>query len=204
MGGVLSMIRIIGLSKAVQANDAPAVRMGLGRLMRRSIFQMILYGVVAFLYLLPFLESSELSLSDMPTSIAIYNALLLLIVVLLALDVATLATLKSKGSVSAAAAAVVSNAATVLAYGGKCVWMVILIASGGEGNIAHDVGLGWELWVYFGFAALILTSKVLSVLVLVQIYSKISRGQLNLAGALMADPLLAVASTPVVVVGVPA
>lgn len=207
MGGVMSMIRIVSLNKAVERHDAPAVRCGLAQLIRRSIMTMILYSVIAVLYLLPFLESSELSLSDMPTSIIIYNTLLCVIVLLLALDVATLATLMNRGTVCAAAAATASNAATVVAYGAKVVWMVILVAGGGDSTIAHDVGISWALWVYFGVAGLILTSKTLSVLVLVKIYSKISCGQLNLTGVLMADPLLteaAVAPAPVIVVGVPA
>ena len=162
----MSMVRVVRLNEAVLRNDAPAVRCGLAQLMRRSIVAMVLYSVIAVLYLLPFLESSELSLSDMPTSIIIYNALLCVIVLLLALDVATLATLMNRGTVSTAAAATASNAATVVAYGAKVVWMVILVASGGDSNVAHDVGIGWALWVYFGVAGLILTSKTLSVLVL--------------------------------------
>ena len=205
MGGIISIINTAALTQAVGRNDVMAVRRGLRIMVRRNVIYTILYSVIVVLTIVPYIENN---LSDMPTQLIVYNALLFAVVVLLALDVATISSLLMSGTVSAATAAIASNAATVVVYGAKSVWMIM--------DAVADQLFGWGIWVYLGIAALILTAKTISVVVLIEIRKKPQRGELNLSGTLVADPLLAgaavatpavatvpVGGSPPVLVGVP-
>lgn len=136
------------------------------------------------------MKLEDSGLSEIRPLVIAYNSMMFAVVVLLALDVATLWYLVSSGSVAAAAAAVASTGATVVVYSAKTVWMVINHWQPAVTSRLTSEGLGWATWVYLLLAILILTAKTASVLILVKILSKLRRSELNLTGALLADPLL--------------
>ena len=89
------------------------VRLRLRSMVRRNVIYTFIYLGIVVLGFLPYVLNG-LDLSDLPTSKIVYNALLLAVVLLLALDVVTLRRLITTGTVSAATGAVASNAATVV------------------------------------------------------------------------------------------
>ena len=156
---------------------------------KRNVVYTILYSVIVFLSFLPLINGTA-DASSYPSWFVAYNALLLAIVALLALDVVTIGWLMSSGTVVAANAAIASNAATVVLYIVKTGWTVVTDLQPAHSAYVGQDGLTWLPWVYFGVAAIILTAKTISVLVLFKVRSKLTRGELNLTGMLMADPLL--------------
>lgn len=83
--------------------------------------------------------------------------------------------------------------------GAKSVWMIVEYVAPSASAAQASADLGWIMWVYLLIAVLILTAKTISVVVLVKIRTKLQRGELNLTGVLIADPLLVAPPAPVVV-----